>query len=106
MDGDDDILLRFIFEAEIIYWRGPSPFFYAPLPADRAEDVRNLARVVTYGWGMIPVEATIAAVAFTTALFRKDDTYLLPLKDVVRKKAAITAGDRITAELTLRPPRR
>ncbi|HEX3918171.1 MAG TPA: DUF1905 domain-containing protein [Caulobacteraceae bacterium] len=101
----DDIADPFSFDATIIYWRGPSPFFYAPLPAPDAARVRRVARYVTYGWGVIPVEATIAGVTFTTSLFPKDDTYLLPIKVAVRRKAEITAGDTIAVEMTLRPPK-
>lgn len=101
-DGGEP-LPSFAFESEVIYWRGPSPFFYAPLPADQAAEIRRLARAVTYGWGMIPVDATVGGVAFYTALFPKDETYLLPLKAAVRRKADITAGDVVAVEMTLRP---
>ncbi|HEY1426520.1 MAG TPA: DUF1905 domain-containing protein [Caulobacteraceae bacterium] len=96
----------FSFESTVIYWRGPSPFFYAPMPMEQAEQIRRVAKFVTYGWGVIPVEATIADVAFKTSLFPKDGTYLLPLKDAVRRKADITAGDVIAVEMTLRPAAR
>jgi hypothetical protein len=96
----------FSFEATVIYWRGPSPFFYAPLPAAEAEEIRRVAKFVTYGWGVIPVEASIGEVTFTTSLFPKDGTYLLPLKVAVRRKANITAGDVIAVEMTLQPARR
>lgn len=96
----------FSFESTVIYWRGPAPFFYAPLPAAEAEEVRRVAKFVTYGWGVIPVEATIGGVTFTTSLFPKDGTYLLPLKDAVRRKANVTAGDVIAVEMALRPARR
>jgi hypothetical protein len=99
----DDIADPFNFDATIIHWRGPSPFFYAPLPAADAERIRRVARHVTYGWGVIPVEATIAGVTFTTSLFPKDDTYLLPLKAAVRKQTQITAGDTVAVEMQLRP---
>ena len=98
--------MEFSFEAEVIYWRGPSPFFFAPLPGPEAEEVRRLSKLVTYGWGMIPVEAEIKGVVFTTALFAKDGTYYLPLKDAVRKKADVTAGDRIAVEMTIQPAQR
>ncbi|MDF2901590.1 MAG: hypothetical protein K0Q62_1649, partial [Phenylobacterium sp.] len=39
---------------------------------------------------------------FTTSLFPKPDTFLLPLKDAVRRKANITAGDHVMVELTVR----
>jgi hypothetical protein len=57
---------------------------------------------VTYGWGVIPVEATVGGVVFTTSLFPKDGTYLLPLKDAVRQKTNITAGDTISVDMTIR----
>jgi hypothetical protein len=91
----------FNFEATVIYWRGPSPFFYAPLPAKEAEEIRRIARLVTYGWGMIPVAASLNGVTFETALFAKDGTYLLPLKAAVRKACGVTAGDVIAVEMTV-----
>jgi hypothetical protein len=96
----------FSFEAEVIYWRGPSPFFYAPLPPAQAEEIRRVAKFVSYGWGVIPVEAKIGDVVFTTSLFPKDGTYLLPIKAAVRRRANVTAGDVIAVEMTLRPAAR
>ena len=95
--------MAFSFEAEVIHWRGPSPFFFAPLPAKETEEIRRISKRVTYGWGMIPVEAEINGVVFTTAMFARDDTYYLPLKDAVRKKADVTAGDKIAIEMTVQP---
>jgi hypothetical protein len=102
----DEPLLQFAFDAEVIHWRGPSPYFFAPLPAHEAAEVRRVSRAVTYGWGVIPVEAQVGGVAFTTSLFPKDDGYLLPLKDAVRRKAAVTAGDTVRMEMIVRPPKR
>jgi hypothetical protein len=106
MESDDPPLAQFSFEARVLHWRGPSPYFFAPIPPAHVEALRQAARVVTYGWGMIPVEVTMAGVAFRTALFPKDATYLLPLKDVVRRKTNVTAGDMVAIEMTVRPPRR
>lgn len=106
MPEPDDALAELVFQAEVIHWRGPSPYFFAPLPADAAEQIRTLARAVTYGWGMIPVEARIRDTDFKTSLFAKDGTYYLPLKDKVRHAARVTAGDRIEVALVIRSPRR
>ena len=97
--------MQFAFDATIIHWRGPAPFYYAPVPAGAAEDIRRASKLVSYGWGVIPVEAAIAGVTFTTSLFPKDGTYLVPLKDVVRKATGITVDDTIHIELTLKPRR-
>lgn len=99
-------MLELSFETEIIHWRGPSPFFFAPLPPEPADEVLRISKIVTYGWGMIPVEVTIGEVVFKTAMFRKDGTYFLPLKDAVRKKANLTAGDRASVQMTLLEPKR
>jgi hypothetical protein len=101
----EEPLLELGFESTVIYWRGPSPFFYAPIPLSDVDAVRQAARVASYGWGCVPVEATVAGVDFTTALFPKDGTYLLPLKVAVRRRANITAGDVVAVDMIIRPPR-
>jgi hypothetical protein len=102
MSAGADPLLHLNFEAEVVVWRGPSPYFFAPLPAVDADEIRRVARAASYGWGVIPVEATIGETAFTTSLFPRDGTYLLPLKDAVRRKAGVTAGDHIAVAMTVR----
>lgn len=96
-------MVQFRFEATVLYWRGPSPFFFAPVPAHPAGEIRRLSKLVTYGWGMIPVTARIGDIAFDTSLFPKDETYLLPLKAAVRRKGDITAGDSIWIDMSLNP---
>lgn len=99
-------MTTFSFDAEVIHWRGPAPFFFAPVPLAVAEEIGRLSRLLSYGWGMIPVDITIGGSEFYTALFRKDGTYLVPLKDAMRKKAGVTAGHSVSIIMTLRPPKR
>ena len=96
---------RFAFEATVIEWRGPSPYYFAPIPAERTLPIRAAAKRVSYGWGVIPVEARIGDVVFTTSLFPKDGGYLLPLKDAVRRRCNVTAGDAVDVEIALAAPR-
>ena len=90
------------FTAEVWQWRGPSPYHFVTVPAEQSEDLQAVAAAVTYGWGMIPVEARINDTRWSTSLFRKDGGYVLPLKDSVRRAEACELGDRITVELTVR----
>ncbi|HEY3800686.1 MAG TPA: DUF1905 domain-containing protein [Caulobacteraceae bacterium] len=99
-----DALLEIAFDATVIHWRGPAPWFYAPIPVGQVEEVRWAAKVASYGWGCVPVEAHVAGVPFTTSLFPKDGGYLLPIKAAVRKAAGVTAGDVVAVEMTIRPP--
>lgn len=93
--------LQFKFRTTIIEWRGPSPFFYAPVPPEHAVELRHAAKAVSYGWGVVPVTAEIGGVRFTTSLFPKDGSYLLPLKAAVRHRANITVGDAVGVTMTL-----
>ena len=92
---------RFRFAAGVIEWRGPSPFYFVPVPREASAEIRAVAKFVTYGWGVIPVEAVIGGVRFTTSLFPRDAIYLLPLKVVVRRQAAITVGDEVAVDMTI-----
>lgn len=88
------------FAGEVIHWRGPSPFHFVAVPDDLVGEVRYAARLASYGWGCVPVEAHAGGVDFTTSLFPKDGGYLVPLKDAVRKRAGIALSDRV--EIALR----
>ena len=89
------------FTSRVIEWRGPAPYYYLPLSPEAAEDVHDVRKMATYGWGVIPVTAVVGEVEFTTSLFPRDGGYLLPLKDAVRRPNGITVGDEVTAELTI-----
>jgi len=87
--------MQWHFKAPIIEWRGPAPFFYARIPETVGAEIAAVKRIASYGWGVIPVKATIAGVAFETSLFPRENTYLLPLKAAVRKRIGVTVGDEI-----------
>jgi hypothetical protein len=90
------------FTGRVVEWRGPSPYFFVPVPDAESADIREVAAVATYGWGVIPVAARIGETAFETSLFPKDGGYLLPLKDAVRKPHGLGAGDDVTVQMTVR----
>lgn len=94
--------MDFDFTGTVIEWRGPAPFYFVALPHEVADDVRELAAVASYGWGVIPVAARIGGTGFETSLFPKDGGYLLPLKDAVRNPAAIGEGDEVAVRMTVR----
>jgi hypothetical protein len=91
-----------VFTDRVIEWRGPSPFYFVPVSEQDSADIREVAALATYGWGVIPVEAQIGEVTFETSLFPKDGRYLLPLKDAVRKPQGIAAGDDVTVKMAIR----
>lgn len=97
-------MVAFAFETTIIEWRGPAPYYFAPIPGEHVEAVRRAARIASYGWGVVPVEATIGSATFTTSLFPRDGGYLLPIKATARGKAKVTVGDTIWVTMTIVAP--
>lgn len=93
--------MEFEFSNEIWEWRGPAPFYFVSVPEDQAEEIREAAKVLTYGWGMIPVVATIGHIEFKTSMFAKNGTYVLPLKNVVRLPLKLEAGDTVSVSMEL-----
>jgi hypothetical protein len=89
------------FEGELWYWRGPSPYHFIWVPEGVSPGLREMAAVVSYGWGMIPVTARIGGSEWGTSLFPKDGHYVLPIKDAVRLAEALTLGDTVTVELAI-----
>lgn len=87
------------FSGPIWHWRGPSPFHFVTVPADESAELAEAAAMVTYGWGMIPVQARIGGTSWTTSLYPKDGGYVVPLKDVVRKGEDLQIGDVVTITL-------
>jgi hypothetical protein len=93
------------FTGEIIYWRGPSPFHYVPVPPDESAAIKAVSSQVSYGWGVIPVLARIDDTQWETSLFPKDGRYLVPVKDAVRRAEQLDVGDTVMVRLILGAPR-
>jgi hypothetical protein len=93
--------MDFTFSAEMIEWRGPAPFYYLPIPKDICEEIKAAAKLLSYGWGVIPVTATIGKSTFTTSLFPKDGIYLLPIKNAVRLPENLELGMKAKVKLSL-----
>jgi len=86
---------------EVWHWRGPAPFHFVSVPDAASARIREVAALVTYGWGMIPVSARIGGTTWTTALFAKDGRYVVPLKDRVRAAEGVELGDTVSVCLRL-----
>ena len=96
-----DVLVSVEFEAEIIEWRGPAPYLFVQIPEEHFGEIRFAAREVSYGWGVVPVSAEINGHEFTTALFPREDSYLLPVKVAVQRAAKVGLGDRVSARIRI-----
>jgi hypothetical protein len=87
------------FSGAVWEWRGPSPFYFVTVPEDEGAQLEAVSSVVTYGWGMIPVEVTIGSTKWTTSLFPKDALYVVPLKSAIRRAERIDVNDLVAVHL-------
>lgn len=102
-DDEADGLLELAFDGPIWHWRGPSPFHFVTVPDDACARIRSVAADVTYGWGMIPVRVDLGETTWTTALWPKDGRYVVPIKDVVRRREGVGLDDVVTIRLVVAP---
>jgi hypothetical protein len=90
------------FNGEIIYWRGPSPFWFVPVPEAESEQIKLVAARVSYGWGVFPVDAHVGKTTWYTALFPKGGRYLVPVKVVVQRAEKLEMGQRVEIRLSIK----
>ena len=90
------------FNGKIWFWRGPAPFFFVTVPAEESLDLKEISRLVTYGWGVIPVHVQIGKTEWKTSLFPKDGLYIVPIKASVREAEHLEEGDKVTIRLEVR----
>jgi hypothetical protein len=96
----DALALR--VRGRIFSWRGPSPFLFVAVPEEGSAAIKAIASAVTYGWGVIPVEARLGDTTWTTSLFPKDGRYLVPIKVIVQRAEHVGEGDVVDLEIVVR----
>jgi len=88
------------FSGPIWCWRGPAPYYFVSVPAEQSADIEAMAAVLSYGWGVIPVRATIGSTDFETSLFPKDGLYAFPIKVAVRRAEQVDEGDTVQVRMS------
>ena len=89
------------FSGEMWFWKGPAPFHFITVPEAQSDSLSEVAPLVTYGWGMVPITALIGGTEWTTALFPKDGLYVLPIKVAVQRAESLKLGDIIDVDLSV-----
>ncbi|GAA1987338.1 DUF1905 domain-containing protein [Microbacterium pumilum] len=83
------------FESEVWQWgaRDDSSWFFATVPPELSEDIREIPRMPR-GFGSVRVRARIGGSEWTTSIFpdKGSGTYALPLKKAVRDAEGLEKG--------------
>ncbi len=91
------------FKGSVWQWRGPAPHYFVSVPSEACDGLRAAAKLVSYGWGMIPVRVRLGDSEWRTALWPKDGGYIVPLKLAVRRAENVEEGDEVTVGLDIGP---
>jgi len=89
------------FKGAMIEWRGPSPFYFVPVPVVPTKKIKAMAAQLSYGWGVIPVLGKIGKTEFSTALIPKGGLYYLPIKNAVRFAEDLELGSEVAVSISV-----
>ncbi len=93
--------MKLEFSGELFFWRGPAPHFFVRVPEAQSQAIADVAKLVSYGWGAIPVEVEVGKSTWETSLFPKDGRYLVPIRLNVRKAEKLEEGDTVKIRMTV-----
>ena len=95
--------VEFRFSSEVNRWSGDSAWYFATVPWDVSELIREETDGGRGGFGSVKVAARIGETAFATSVFpdSKSQCFVLPVKKAVRKAEEIDDGDPVEIILRL-----
>ena len=89
------------FSGELWFWKGPAPWHLLTVPEEDCSALDAASAYVTYGWGMIPVQAHIGGTGWRTSLWPKEGRYIVPVRAGVRQAEGLEVGDTVTVRLVV-----
>jgi hypothetical protein len=91
-------------KTKVWIYPGDAAWHFVNIPTDITEEINFLHSEKKRGFGSLPVEVTIGETTWKTSIFpdKKTNSYLLPIKAIVRKKEDIDAGDVIEISVKIK----
>lgn len=94
---------RFEFSALLWLYGGKATWHFLTLPFDVTDQIDEVTKESTRGFGSVRVQATIGATTWATSIFpdNKRKSFILPVKAAVRKAEGLADGDACRVTLRL-----
>ena len=95
--------MTYTFDARLWRYQGEAAWYFVTLPHDIADDIEELTAPTRTGFGSVRVEVTVGGSTWRTSLFpdTKAESYVLPVKQAVRRAEEIDDGDAVSVHLAL-----
>ena len=96
-----DFKIQYRFSSEPWKYVGQGGWIFVSLPKKLSNEIRTTFKSEEAEWGRLTATAKIGNTEWKTAIWfdTKENTYLMPLKEVVRKKEKIEVGEKINVEV-------
>jgi hypothetical protein len=95
--------ITYEFSAEI--WKHPSHggWFFISLPKHLSKEIRTHLQWQEEGWGRMRAMAKVHEIEWDTTIWfdKKHNTYLLPIKAEIRKRAVLKLKDKVHIRILL-----
>ncbi|KND48225.1 MAG: hypothetical protein AB201_01345 [Parcubacteria bacterium C7867-006] len=87
--------------SQVWRWPGDMGWHFVTLPKNLSADIKKVGK--RYGAGFVKVKVTVGKSTWVTALFphKESESYLLSIKQNIRKKEGIWENDKIKASFVL-----
>jgi hypothetical protein len=94
---------EFSFKAKLWKYEGPSGWCFVTIPKITAKRIRAIHQSSEEGWGRLKTTATIGSSSWRTSIWfdTKADSYLLPVKVMIRKKENLAIGMSVSCHIEL-----
>ena len=92
------------FSAPLWVWMSEkAAWHFVTLPEEVADEIEAITDGRRRGFGSVRVEVTVAPTTWSTSVFpsKEHRSYLLPVKQAVRRAAGVEEGDDVAVTLTL-----
>ena len=94
--------LELKFSADLWIVDGPGAWHFLTLPPQTSESIKHFYGK-RHGFGTIRIKVRVGKTEWKTSLFpdKASNSFLLPVKSAIRKKAQLSAGDHVTVSLSV-----
>lgn len=95
--------MAIVFTAPMWLNSGEGPWHFVTLPLDVADEIEESTSGFQRGFGSVRVAVSVGKTTWETSLFpdRKEGSYVLPIKKLVRDREGLTDGEDLIVTITL-----
>lgn len=93
--------IKYVFSGQSWQYGAPGGWYFVSLPHEMSQEIRTMLKSQEEGWGRLKAFAGIGSTLWETAIWydRKQNTYILPLKNEIRKKENLSSGQTLVVNI-------